>query len=128
MPLRKFDFQIREMSERHVIFVPAIACPWTFLFFFVCACQKFKVLSPIIHWYRHSSSRYFGTQKNRVKGKPRYRRSILVLKPKNGEYSRPKSTFLLVFTSVKLQLQSLHLYLFLKVKKDLMLGFNLVPL
>ena len=63
----------------------------------------------------------FGPWKNRVKGKPHYRRSILVLKPQNGEYISSKSTFLLVFTSVKLQ--SLHLYLFFKVKKDLMLGF-----
>jgi hypothetical protein len=67
-------------------------------------------------------TRFFGPWKNRVKGKPRYRRSILVLKPKNWEFICSKSTFLLVFTSVKLQLQSLHLYLSLKVKKDLMLG------
>ena len=38
-------------------------------------------------------TRFFGTQKNRVKGKPRYRRSILVLKPQNGEYESSKSTF-----------------------------------
>ena len=31
-------------------------------------------------------TRFFGHVKNRVKGKPRYRRSILVLKPHNGEY------------------------------------------
>ena len=37
--------------------------------------------------------RFFGPGKNRVKGKPRYRRSNLVLKPKNGEYVRSKSTF-----------------------------------
>ena len=53
---------------------------------------------------------FFGPWKNRVKGKPRYRRSILVLKPKNGEFIRSKSTFLPVFTSVNLQLQSLHLH------------------
>ena len=40
-------------------------------------------------------------RKNRVKGNPRYRRSILVLKPQNEE-----------FTSVKLQLQTLHLNVF----------------
>ena len=38
-------------------------------------------------------TRFFGPGKNRVKGKPRYRRSILVLKPKNGEYESSKSTF-----------------------------------
>ena len=38
-------------------------------------------------------TRFFGPRKNRVKGKPRYRRSILVLKPKNGEYKSSKSTF-----------------------------------
>ena len=31
---------------------------------------------------------FFGPGKNRVKGKPRYRRSILVLKPQNGEFDR----------------------------------------
>ena len=36
---------------------------------------------------------FFGPGKNRVKGKPRYRRSILVLKPQNGEFELPKSTF-----------------------------------
>ena len=53
-------------------------------------------------------TRFFGPGKNRVKGKPRYRRSILVLKPQNGEFGNSKSTFFLVFTSVKLQLHSLH--------------------
>ena len=67
-------------------------------------------------------TRFFGPGKNRVKGKPRYRRSILVLKPQNGEFENSKSTFSLVFTSVKLQLQSLHLYLFHKVKRNLMQG------
>ena len=38
-------------------------------------------------------TRFFGPGKNRVKGKPRYRRSILVLKPQNGEFDNPKSTF-----------------------------------
>ena len=38
-------------------------------------------------------TRFFGPWKNRVKGKPRYRRSILVLKPQNGEYGSSKSTF-----------------------------------
>ena len=54
-------------------------------------------------------TRFFGPWKNRVKEKPRYRRSILVLKPQNGEFEASKSTFSLVFTSVKLHLQSLHL-------------------
>ena len=31
-------------------------------------------------------TRFFGPGENRVKGKPRYRRSILVLKPQNGEF------------------------------------------
>ena len=38
-------------------------------------------------------TRFFGPGKNRVKGKLRYRRSILVLKPQNGEFELPKSTF-----------------------------------
>ena len=38
-------------------------------------------------------TRFFGTQKYRVKGKPHYRRSIVVLKPQNGEYESSKSTF-----------------------------------
>ena len=53
-------------------------------------------------------------------GEPRYRRSILVLKPQNGEFESSKSTFSQVFTIVKLrvsfqltlvklQLQQLHL-------------------
>ena len=37
--------------------------------------------------------RFFGPGKIRVKGKPRYRRSIFVLKPKNGEYESSKTTF-----------------------------------
>ena len=53
---------------------------------------KFKITgtSPLM--------RFFGPGKNRVKGKPRYRRSILVLKPQNGEFETSKSTFSLVFT------------------------------
>ena len=45
-------------------------------------------------------TRFFGPGKNRVKGKPRYRRSILVLKPQNGEYETSKSTFLQNFLNV----------------------------
>ena len=67
-------------------------------------------------------TQFFGPEKNRVKGKPRYRRSILVLKPQNGEFEKSKYTFFLVFTSVKLQLQKLHLYIFHKVKRNLMQG------
>ena len=44
-------------------------------------------------------TRFFGPGKNRVKGKPRYRRSILVLKPQNGEFESSKSTFSQAFTS-----------------------------
>ena len=44
---------------------------------------------------------FSGPRKNRVKGKPRYRRSILVLKPPNGEFKSSKSTFSQIFTSVK---------------------------
>ena len=48
--------------------------------------------------YRHSSfNTVFGPGKNRVKGNPRYRRSILVLKPQNGEFESSKSTFLRIF-------------------------------
>ena len=39
-------------------------------------------------------TRFFGPGKKRIKGKPRYRRSSLVLKPQNGEYESSKSTFL----------------------------------
>ena len=46
-------------------------------------------------------TRFFGPGKNRVKGKPRYRRSILVLKPQNGEFKSSKSTFSQVFHKVK---------------------------
>ena len=63
-------------------------------------------------------TRFFGPWENCVKGKPHYRRSILVLKPKNGEYTyKYKVHFFASFSSVKLQLQSLHLYLFLKSKE-----------
>ena len=65
--------------------------------------------------------RFFGPGKNRVKGKPRYRRSVLVLKPQNGDFEYSKSTFSLLFTSAELQLQSLHLYLY-KLKRNLMQG------
>ena len=50
-------------------------------------------------------TQFFGPEKNRVKGKPRYRRSILVLKPQNRVFESSKSTFSQVFTNVKLQLQ-----------------------
>ena len=38
-------------------------------------------------------TQFFWPRKNRVKGKPRYRRSILVLKPQNGEFESSKSIF-----------------------------------
>ena len=38
-------------------------------------------------------TRFFGPRKNSVKGKLRYRRSILVLKPQNGEFESSKSLF-----------------------------------
>ena len=38
-------------------------------------------------------ARFFGAQKNSVKGKLRYRRSILVLKHENGTFLLLKSTF-----------------------------------
>ena len=40
-----------------------------------------------------SLTQFFSGQKKRVKGKPWYRRSILGLKPGNGTFSFPKSTF-----------------------------------
>ena len=43
--------------------------------------------SPPLTWF-------LGPGKNQIKGKPRYRRSILVLKPQNEEYVGSKSTFL----------------------------------
>ena len=45
-------------------------------------------------------TRFSGPGKNRVKGKPRYRRSILVLKPQNGEFERSKSTFSRIFLTI----------------------------
>ena len=60
------------------------------------SCESFYSTPPL--------TRFFGPGKNRVKGKPRYRRSILVLKPQNGEFETLKSTFSIVFTSVKMQL------------------------
>ena len=66
-------------------------------------------------------TRFFGPWKNRVKGELRYKRSILVLKPQNVEFEDSKSTFSLVFTSVKLHLHSLHLICH-KAKRDLMQG------
>ena len=53
-------------------------------------------------------SRIFCPGKNRVKGKLRYRRSILVLKPKNGEYGSSKSTFLAKCTTNKSRKGSEH--------------------
>ena len=37
---------------------------------------------------------FFGPGKNRVKGKPHYRRSILVLKPQNEKFESSKFSFL----------------------------------
>ena len=62
------------------------------------------VLSSLANTGTFPLTRFFGPGKNRVKGKPRYRRSILILKPQNGEFDSSKSTFFQVFTSVKLQL------------------------
>ena len=42
-------------------------------------------------------TRFFGPRKNRVKGKPRYSWSILVLKPQNREYESSKSKIFVVF-------------------------------
>ena len=67
-----------------------------------------SVLKLQVHTGTPPLTRFFGPGENRVKGKPRYRRSILVLKPQNGEFETSKSTFSLLFTSVKMQLQSLH--------------------
>ena len=54
-----------------------------------------KLSLQVCFWiYRHSSfNAFFLPRKNRVKGKLRYRRNILVLKPKNWEYESSKSTF-----------------------------------
>ena len=46
--------------------------------------------------------RFFGPRKNRVRGKPHYRRSILVLKPQNVEYESSKSTFWAKCTTCKI--------------------------
>ena len=71
---------------------------------------------PVLYIYYYTGTPpltwFFGPGENRVKGKPCYRRSILVLKPQNGEFDSSKSTFSQVLRSVghvKLQLQSLHL-------------------
>ena len=55
--------------------------------------MKFQVQGYKISTGTPPLTRFFGPGKNRVKGKPRYRRSILVLKPPNGEYEGSKSTF-----------------------------------
>ena len=65
-------------------------------------------------------TRFFGPDKNHVKGKQRYRRSILVLKSQNGEFENSKSTFSLAFTSVRLQLHSLH-FLFHKMQGNFLM-------
>jgi len=56
---------------------------------YVKKCSKYEKLStgtpPL--------TRIFGSRKNCFKEKPHYRRSILVLKPKYGEYESSKSTF-----------------------------------
>ena len=49
-------------------------------------------------------TRFFGTRKTRVKGKPRYRRNILVLTPQNGEFVSSKSTFSRIFLSLCIQI------------------------
>ena len=54
--------------------------------FFLKSYLKCNTGTPPLTWF-------FGPWDNRVKGKPRYRRSILVLKPQNGEFELPKSTF-----------------------------------
>ena len=68
--------------------------------------------------------RIHGAQKNSVIGKPRYRRSILVLKPQNGEFDRSKSTFCQVFTSVKLQLVNAFIFFILSKKEPNAGDFN----
>ena len=45
----------------------------------------------------HHQSEKFKNKYRHSSGKPRYRRSILVLKPQNGEYESSRSTFLLIF-------------------------------
>ena len=50
-------------------------------------------LEKLCHTGTSFLTRVFGPDKNRVKGKPRYRRGILVLKPPNGEFKHWKSTF-----------------------------------
>ena len=67
----------------------------------VVAIEKILVQNLLIYTGTPPLTRFFGPGKNRVKGKPRYRRSILVLKPQNGEFESSKSTFSQVFYSVK---------------------------
>jgi hypothetical protein len=38
-------------------------------------------------------TRFLGNQKNRVKGKPHYRRTIIEIKLENETFELPKSTF-----------------------------------
>jgi hypothetical protein len=47
----------------------------------------------MVFMYTPPLMQFFWPLKNRVNGKLRYRRSILVLKLKNGEYEGSKSTF-----------------------------------
>ena len=55
----------------------------------------------VIQWKNDTGTppltRFFGPRKNRVKGNPRYRRSILVLKPKKGENESSKSIFFMSY-------------------------------
>ena len=55
--------------------------------------QEVKMWKPIHITGTPPLTRFFGPLKNCVKGKPCYRRSILVLKMGNGTFSFPKSPF-----------------------------------
>ena len=50
------------------------------------------VLSSLANTGTSPLTRFYGTQKNRVKGKQRYSRTVLVLKWENGTFELPKST------------------------------------
>ena len=87
--LANFDFQSHIWKVRILLLKKSLIKQWI-------RATTFKIE---IFWITDSLSltRFFGPGKNIVKGKPHYRRSILVLKPKNGEYESSKFTFSLFF-------------------------------
>ena len=62
-------------------------------------------------------TRFFGPEKNRVKGKPRYRRSILLLKPGNMKAQSP------LFSEIQTLFLGFFIYLIHPFKEGIMTTF-----